>query len=634
MNISYLSPSFFFALPLISVPLIIHLLLKRHAKQVQFSDIRFIKQAVSKIIRIQKLKEILLLILRTSLIFLIIFLFSKPVIHLGGILPDKDTPLVSVIFIDNSYSMGTIDAEGKNRFDIAKQITKKIIKDKMTKYDRTSLFLISDKIEPVIPEFSSNKHELISELEKCKLSDRLTDLMLALNSGYKMLLNSSSINKQIIILTDMASHGFSEIDENKIENFDKKVKLIFIDVTKKEISNRFISNLSYPKAFVDEECRIKYTIFSGALKQKESKFAASLYVNDKKVNQAFIEENKKSIGKAEGEEFIHTFTEPGEYNCKIMLTPSDNLAIDDIFYFKIICREKIKILAVDGDPSISPYRSETFYVKSALTVKGMPAESSFCNLVNFSNFNLEKFDVLILCNVENLEKERLNDILKFLKKQKGLIFFLGDKVDIDFYNNELYQYKLLPAKLIRAEELSKETNILSAKFEGAFNSAIFKKYYITIPTDGSNILMKFANESPFLIELENKGKILMFTSTADRDWNNLAVKPSFLPLIHQVINYITENKGLVEAERHNRFSLNTKTHESILTKINESKLYKLFPNLPVIILKNTKDIEEKFISILRGKEVSKNISYLLLVLFLFESFLTLKTYKKMPTKVS
>ena len=77
---NFIFSSLLWFLPFVLLPFIIHLLNKRNVKTVEFSSIRFLKLIEKDSINKLKLIQLLLLIIRTLIVFLIIIMLSRPVI--------------------------------------------------------------------------------------------------------------------------------------------------------------------------------------------------------------------------------------------------------------------------------------------------------------------------------------------------------------------------------------------------------------------------------------------------------------------------------------------------------------------------------------------------------------------------
>jgi hypothetical protein len=57
----------------------------------------------------------------------------------------------------------------------------------------------------------------------------------------------------------------------------------------------------------------------------------------------------------------------------------------------------------------------------------------------------------------------------------------------------------------------------------------------------ATVLMKASTGSPLLCEKSfGQGRVMLFTSTCDRDWTNFPIRPSFLPWTHRLVAYLAQ----------------------------------------------------------------------------------------------
>src|SRR2546426_1205311 len=100
---NFLSPAFLIALPLVSIPVIIHLLSKRQQKKISWGAMRFLMQAITRKRRLWRLMDLLLLLLRTAAFLFFIFALARPLLPaawLGGSVPRE-----VILVLDQSMSM-------------------------------------------------------------------------------------------------------------------------------------------------------------------------------------------------------------------------------------------------------------------------------------------------------------------------------------------------------------------------------------------------------------------------------------------------------------------------------------------------------------------------------------------------
>ena len=116
---NFINPAFLFALAASALPLLIHLLSRRRAREVPFSSLRFLERSDRKSMRRINLRRLILLALRTLAIAVIALAFARPVItgRTASLFPGKE-PKSVVVMVDRSYSMGVRGNEG-TAFDAA-----------------------------------------------------------------------------------------------------------------------------------------------------------------------------------------------------------------------------------------------------------------------------------------------------------------------------------------------------------------------------------------------------------------------------------------------------------------------------------------------------------------------------------
>src|SRR6266571_5231233 len=107
----FLYPVFLFALLSLAIPVIIHLFHFRRYQKVYFSNVQFLKNIQQQQSSRKNLKKRIILLTRMLALAFLVLAFSRPYIPADNKGAYGKQQLVSV-FIDNSYSMQTINREG------------------------------------------------------------------------------------------------------------------------------------------------------------------------------------------------------------------------------------------------------------------------------------------------------------------------------------------------------------------------------------------------------------------------------------------------------------------------------------------------------------------------------------------
>ncbi len=719
MNISFLNPSFLWGLPVVSIPILIHLLSQRRPITSPFSSVRFIQLASTTVVRKFKLKQLILLILRSLILLLLTLLFARPVVRRMPLFAQVEgVSRSSVILIDNSYSMGYVE-EGESRFALARKVAGRILK--MAKRgDRAAIFLISDEVKPLVSYLTDDRQILRERLEEGTLSFRPTNLLPGISQAYKILQESASPNREIILITDLGINGWQGTEGKSIKEFDPEVKFIIIDLNRESLSNVAVSEVDCRRLTMGETSEISAKIRNYS-KGDISRLFVSVFLkpqdsfqigreSGEKIDQGFMD---LKAGRETIKDFFYDFPREGTYLGKVEVQ-EDSLPCDDRFYFKTEASEKIKVLLIDGHPGISSFSSETFYltlslspttsevssIQSPLSVKVVTADE-------FSQEKLDDFSVIFLANVGKVTSSLRDGLTSFVREGGGVVFSLGDNVNAQEYN--LGFGNLLPAELREVKEIPKGEKefktigfqdfthpilkVFAAGKEGDLSRASFYQYFATQVKPSAKVVLGLAGDIPLLVEGElaypGAGKVFLFTSTLDRDWNNLPAKPVFLPLIQQMVSYlalstlreepgrtflvgeeisyelgtgelppsveIIDPKGkkfsvipvqnrdfsgiefgpvempgiyqlsyIRDRKWNNKYlsvNLDIESDESNLDKMGTKEIRKLFLAAPIKIIDDLANLEKDILQLLYGKEISKNLTFLLVGFLFLEVFL-------------
>ena len=110
---SFLNPSFLWALPVAAIPVIIHLLSRRRLPEISFPTTRFLKALEPNEVRRLRLRELLLLLLRTLALLFLVLAFARPSLTPRGAVTHAAAAVG--ILVDDSASMTALDEQARPR---------------------------------------------------------------------------------------------------------------------------------------------------------------------------------------------------------------------------------------------------------------------------------------------------------------------------------------------------------------------------------------------------------------------------------------------------------------------------------------------------------------------------------------
>src|SRR6185295_15134536 len=150
----------------------------------------------------------------------------------------------------------------------------------------------------------------------------------------------------------------------------------------------------------------------------------------------------------------------------------------------------------------------------------------------------------------------VSDLEKFVFAGGGLLVVLGERVQIDAYNRDLFRQGggLLPVRLehtayalegvdtrpVEAVHLaaivsdSPSLELFRPEKGQDWSKASIRNYFFTAPSSGKEdvrTLAAFSNGTPALIQKKlGEGKVTLLTTAADLKWSDLPMHPFYVPL--------------------------------------------------------------------------------------------------------
>ncbi|HEY0246606.1 MAG TPA: BatA domain-containing protein, partial [Mucilaginibacter sp.] len=192
----FLYPAFLFALLSLAIPVLIHLFNFRRYQKVYFSNVQFLKEIREQQSSRRNLKERLILASRLLALAFLILAFARPYIpgpHAANLGAQQSVS----VFVDNSYSMQTINREG-SLLDEAKRRAKEI----------ASAYNINDRFQLLTQDFEGKHQRLLSRdefndaVDAVKISPRSRSLQQIVDRQQNLLNTQSGKGKLLYVISD------------------------------------------------------------------------------------------------------------------------------------------------------------------------------------------------------------------------------------------------------------------------------------------------------------------------------------------------------------------------------------------------------------------------------------------------
>lgn len=545
---TFLNSAVLFGLIAGAIPIIIHLITRQKAKTVSFSTLRFLKELQSQQIRRLRLRQIVLLILRTLAVLLLVLAFARPTLkgHLGAGLHTA-ARTTAVLILDNSLSM-SLESGGRQAYDVAKQRAQEL----------ENLFQVGDEIHGLYattgapPIFENPKYDfqaVLKIIQKATPSQRSTDLVAALLQARDILEQSPNLNKEIYVISDFQQAAFRQIGQQSAAIFDNSwIKIYLIPIKTNQASNLLISGVKPANQIIEKDklFELEATVKNSGTKSERNKLI-QLFLDDKRMGQATI---TVEPGASQTAKFRIVPQRTGLIAGSALLE-DDDLFGDNRCFFTLSVPEQIKVLVIGQNAR------NTRFLQLALNPEPQAAAAIRVDYLapnRIESGTLQPYQVVILSNLPRVEGILLSSVIDHVRAGGGLIVFLGEAVDLRHYNESLNQKMGLPLFTETIGEIGTRTSSLTLGaidfshpiFAGVFEDpkkAIESPQFFFLTRmklmPQHEKVMAFSNDDPFLTESNvGRGKVLVFASAIDPNWSDLYLKGLFVPLMNRCVMYL------------------------------------------------------------------------------------------------
>jgi hypothetical protein len=571
--VSFLNPLLLFGLLGVAAPIVIHLLAKKRVKRVVWAAMRFLKVTVQRNQRRMTLEDILLLLMRCALVMALAFALARPTLKRSGLAVFGGSE-TAFILLDNSGSMSASDGV-ESRFEKARKAADQVV-DSLPAGSSVAVWLMSDTVKQLLPAPTQDLAMARKLIRDAKRSDQATDVPAAVRLAIEAAQRLDASQKQLYLVGDAQASGWRGAGATRalLEPIGKEIATRIILVGDSEERNVAVTGIRQGSALatVNQPLRFDAMVANFGSTPAEN-VAVSIAINDEPPSDEQTVERLPGGGEAQGVSLFATFREPGFHTVTVRVA-GDRCPFDDARTFALRVIDEIHVLLVDGQPGGEPRDSEVFYLRNALTPVPLEMRGQFfiktktIAAAELESVALAEHDAVIMANVVDLSAPALHALEEYVRGGGGLLVFPGDRINEAFYNDKMHaESGLLPAafaqprgEIAPPDKQQAFFHLQSSYYKhritepwrdpksGSLGTAQFYKAFTLLPPKASDVpggtargveVVNFDNGAPAILEKPfGNGRVIQFASTASTRWNDLPVRPVFLPLVHRILGYI------------------------------------------------------------------------------------------------
>lgn len=551
----FLAPSLLLGLAAAVVPYLVHLIGKRRAVPVKFAAMQLLLRSERRVSARRRLREILLLISRTAVAAGLPFIFARPFTERVS-----DVPAVTfdaqaaVILLDDSASLRR--GRGRNTlFDEAKGRARSLLRQ-FPSDSELAIVLSSVGAASSIAELSPERSRVLQALEGISCSASPADFPGAMRRAALVLAPSTRTKKRIYVVTDLQAAGWGDAVMLPVKEAPEIVVIDASDGTPWD--NRAVIDVRAEPAPEAGSGGVAITgeiaDFSGA---GVGSLGVALVVDGAVMAKSFVD---LSPGGRAKKRFLHMLPAGGGvHDIEVQIDP-DVYRLDDRRLAHLELARTLRALVVNGDSRTMRTEDEPFFLETALKAAGEGASVSTTLPDDVPLDALGEYTVIFLVNVAQPSAPLAAALTRFVESGGGLFLSVGNRVDTTVWNERLSNLLPQPLGLARTAAALPGQNLgetvddrpaerlapvdrrhpllqnFPAYGEG-LTSARFFKYMLLDPVPDSierSVVLRYDSGAPALAERQvGKGRVLLLSTTVDREWTDLPIRPGFLPLMQE-----------------------------------------------------------------------------------------------------
>lgn len=526
---NFLNPLFLFGLAAAAIPILIHLFTRRRPKDVPFSSLEFLSEVQQSEIRRLRIKQWLLLLLRTLAVAALATAMARPALPGGAGRAGEAAATTLVALIDVSGSMGALAADGRPLLAGARRAAEDLLAT-LGPADQLLLVPYDRAPRPVSEQPIGDAGRLRAALQALAPTAHVTDHAAALALAARTLVEARSLNKELVWLSDFQRSGLAEGAALAADGPWREVRAYLVPFAPRARAN---AGLTEARLLPSGE-GIALSVGARAAGVPAGDFA--LEVRDLAAPGA--------AGATLGRGFV---TLPGEGDGSTLLPlsavpeaggevllPADVLPLDDRRVFAAGRAGALRVVLRE-EGAASPLR--------LALAAGAPASGLEVVLAEPGTLpgRVHDADVVVIGDVTRLLPAETQAVLDHHRGGGGLLLAPGLRADLEWWNTALLAGMdlgrlgpLEPAaagsawRLIRRVAGHAVLEGFPARPGEALSTArLLRSRRIEAP---GRVLLALDRDRPALVEGE---RALLLAAPLDPASGDLAVSGAFLPLLHQ-----------------------------------------------------------------------------------------------------
>lgn len=567
---TFLNPLVLFGLAAAAIPILIHLLNLRKLKKVEFSSLRFLKEMQKTRMRRVRIRQWILLLLRTLLIISLVLAFARPALRggLAGVI-GTHARTTSVVLLDDSPSMAVRTDHGV-MFTRAREAAARAA-GLLQEGDEMYILRLSETGHPENPAPARTRDEAVALLAPASVTAVTVPYRDAFAVAARLLGESRNFNKELYLFSDLQKTQFAAAEPpDTADLFDNSIRVFLAAPLTPAQDNAGIADCAVLSRILSPGRPVLLrALLRNAGSTPVRNGLLSVYLDGTRVLQQSVD---IPAGGSAAPTLSVTPKRRGIIRGSIQIE-DDALEADNRRSFVLDVPGTIRLLVVGSS------EAETRLATLAFTL-GTDSSATALNVrtvtvAQLSSVDVNRFDAVVLCGMPPLPAAESARLAQFVKGGGGMLVFPGDGMDLAASHDRLFSALEIPPAVPPVQHGSpdaggetgggyltfRSVDVAHPIFAGLFDEStrqhpgrppvesprVFRSLPLRTGSRGQAII-SLSDGTPFLVEYPaGSGRVLILAVEAGMTWSDFPVKGVFIPLLHRSAAYLAARHDQVEA---------------------------------------------------------------------------------------
>jgi hypothetical protein len=538
---AFLAPALLAALAAIVIPIVVHLVQRDRRRVVQFPSLMFLRKIPNQSVKRRAIRHWPLLLLRIAAFALLALAFARPFWTGAGAAAAAGGGREVVILLDTSHSMGYGSVWARA------QAAAKTAVSELDPADRGTVAFFASDVEVGV-RAASERAALVAAIDRAAPGAGSTRYGPALRAAAGLLESSALPRRDIVLISDFQKSGW---DRSQDTQLPPGVALKTVPVGEAVTANASIVAMTFARQEAADGERVT------ASARIVNRSAAAVEGREIVLEVDGHREDTRQVSAApNGVDTVAfaPFTIAGTPARVTARIAPDALPADDAFHAVIAAGGRIPVLIVEA---ANPAPDASLYLARALAVGSEPGFATTVESVDrVTAEQIGAASVVILNDTRPPSGAAGRTLDARVRAGMGLLVAAGDRSTWPDDAPDLLACRP-GAPLDRSGTTGGALGfvdyghpvfeVFAAPRSGDLTGARMFRYRQCAPAQGAAVIARFDDGAAALVERRvDSGTVMTWTSSLDSYWNDLALRPVFVPFVHQAMKHLgryAEAKG-------------------------------------------------------------------------------------------